>query len=129
MQIVTNMLLSNAILATLLAAVVFGVTRIYKNHFAAHLLWLLVLIKLMAPPLVGVPQPSLEWKNTQASKGDVPLPMNPAIVTSAFESPSAAEPPRLVEADLGHKLSHRSNVGLLLKARNQRWMSRSDWER
>ncbi len=102
MQIVTNMLLSNAILATLLAAVVFGVTRIYKNHFAAHLLWLLVLIKLMAPPLIGVPQPPFEWKNAHASKEDSsPLPMRPSVGSSAIESPSAAEQPRLVEADLG----------------------------
>jgi len=41
-----NMLLSNAVLASMLAVLVFVVTRIWKNHFGAHVLWLLVLIKL-----------------------------------------------------------------------------------
>ena len=49
--------LTNAVLAAVLAVVVFGITRIWRNPQAAHVLWLLVLLKMVTPPLVSVPIP------------------------------------------------------------------------
>jgi beta-lactamase regulating signal transducer with metallopeptidase domain len=49
--------IGNAVVAGAMALVVFGVTRVWTNQHLAHGLWLLVLIKLVAPPLwcVSVP--------------------------------------------------------------------------
>lgn len=77
MQIVSNMLISNTVFATVLAVVVFAVNRICKNHFVAHLLWLLVLVKLLAPPLVGVTPTALGWKQMRSSTEDRQSPLQP----------------------------------------------------
>lgn len=43
--------LQNAVIAFVLAAFVYGVTKIWKNPPFAHLLWVLVLVKLITPPI------------------------------------------------------------------------------
>src|SRR5579885_2590331 len=52
MQSLLYLALSNAILATLLAAIVAVVTRFCRRPSARHALWLLVLLKLITPPLL-----------------------------------------------------------------------------
>jgi beta-lactamase regulating signal transducer with metallopeptidase domain len=47
----------NTLGALILALCVFTVTRVWRNPPVVHVLWLLVLAKLVAPPLVGV-----DWK-------------------------------------------------------------------
>ncbi|HTU24032.1 MAG TPA: hypothetical protein VMF30_01465, partial [Pirellulales bacterium] len=47
----------NVIGAAVLALAVFGITRFWKNPAVRHALWLLVLVKLVAPPLVALPLP------------------------------------------------------------------------
>jgi len=54
MQAIASIGLSNAAVAVLLAVLVFVVTRFWRNPALAHALWLLVLLKFIAPPLVGV---------------------------------------------------------------------------
>ncbi|HEX4143047.1 MAG TPA: M56 family metallopeptidase [Pirellulales bacterium] len=49
--------LSNAVVAGVAAVVVMGLTRVWRNPHLAHLLWALVLLKLVTPPLVAVPMP------------------------------------------------------------------------
>ena len=44
----------NTLGAAILAIGVFAVTRVWRNPPVVHVLWLLVLVKLVAPPLVGV---------------------------------------------------------------------------
>jgi uncharacterized protein (TIGR03067 family) len=44
--------LHNAALTAILAIVVWSATRVWKSAPAAHLLWLLVLVKLITPPVV-----------------------------------------------------------------------------
>lgn len=53
--------LSNAIVASVMALLVLAITRVWKNPHVAHLLWLLVLVKLVSPPLwhISVPVPFL----------------------------------------------------------------------
>lgn len=57
--------LVNAALAAILAAIVFGVTQVWRNPHIAHVLWVLVLVKLVTPPLVEVPIPFGEGWYTQ----------------------------------------------------------------
>lgn len=57
MQTILETLLANAVFAALLAAVVYGVTRAVRKPAVVHTLWLLVLLKLVAPPIVSIPIP------------------------------------------------------------------------
>jgi len=52
-------LLKNAILVVPLALVALGAGRWSRRPALAHLLWVLVLIKLLTPPLIDVP---LGWR-------------------------------------------------------------------
>lgn len=47
--------LSNAAVATLLAVGALAVSKLWRRPAVAHSLWLLVLLKLVTPPLVGIP--------------------------------------------------------------------------
>ncbi len=44
----------NTVVALVFALVVFGLTRVWRNPPVAHVLWLLVLLRLVAPPVVQV---------------------------------------------------------------------------
>ena len=55
MPVLFEILVTNAIVAAVLALVVFLVTRMYKNCFAVHFLWLIVLVKLVTPPIWQMP--------------------------------------------------------------------------
>src|SRR5438552_3490503 len=55
MQTLSEIVVSNAIAATLLAAFAAGVARLCRKPPVVHALWLLVLLKLVTPPLVCVP--------------------------------------------------------------------------
>ncbi len=47
--------LTNAVIASLLAIVVWCVTRVWRQPPVAAILWTLVLVKLVTPPLVAIP--------------------------------------------------------------------------
>jgi beta-lactamase regulating signal transducer with metallopeptidase domain len=47
--------LTNALAATVLAILVWGVTRVWREPVVAQLLWILVLVKVVTPPLVSIP--------------------------------------------------------------------------
>ena len=51
--------ISNVAVASLMAVIVLAVTRVWKNPHVAHVLWLLVLVKLVSPPLwhISIPVP------------------------------------------------------------------------
>jgi WD40 repeat protein/beta-lactamase regulating signal transducer with metallopeptidase domain len=55
MTVLMDILVGNALAAAVLAVVVVGVTRIWRNPHVGHVLWLLVLLKLVVPPAVEVP--------------------------------------------------------------------------
>src|SRR5262245_38969757 len=67
--------LDNALMATLLAACVFVATRRLKNPAVQHALWVLVLLKLISPPLLPAPW-GLNWmRSTEApASSERPLP-------------------------------------------------------
>lgn len=53
MTLLLTIALHNIAIATFLALLVWGVTRVWKNPPIAHVLWLLVLVKLVTPPFVN----------------------------------------------------------------------------
>ena len=55
MQALFEIGVTNALVAALLGILVFGMTRFWRNPHVVHLLWILVLVKLVAPPLVCLP--------------------------------------------------------------------------
>jgi bla regulator protein blaR1 len=55
MQAFLEMVLSNAVMATLLALVAAAVTWFGRRPALSHVLWLIVLLKLVTPPVVAVP--------------------------------------------------------------------------
>jgi beta-lactamase regulating signal transducer with metallopeptidase domain len=62
MQTILEIGLSNAVVATFLAVVALAVTRLWRAPALAHVLWLMVLVKLVTPPLVSIPIP---WSISQ----------------------------------------------------------------
>lgn len=58
MNSIYALLASNVAIATLLAVLVFVLTKLWRNPQFAHALWLLVLVKLVTPPLIHVPMPN-----------------------------------------------------------------------
>jgi beta-lactamase regulating signal transducer with metallopeptidase domain len=103
----------NTAVAIALAMFVFGLTRVWRNPPVAHLLWLLVLVKLVTPPVLNVDWSALlpsestparsraiadvqrnEERSAEISPRFVDLPTPrasaPATVTNVTEDDSAA---------------------------------------
>eukprot|EP00913_Durusdinium_trenchii_P008989 g8455.t1 len=55
MNAILEMALSNAVVASLMAVVVFGISRVCRRPALIHSLWMLVLVKLVTPPILPVP--------------------------------------------------------------------------
>jgi beta-lactamase regulating signal transducer with metallopeptidase domain len=85
--------LSNALTATLLAVAVAAVARVCRRPALAHALWLLVLLKLVTPPLLPV---SLPWTDPLAAEPTVPARAVPAALPGP--GPDRFDvPPRLAD--------------------------------
>ncbi len=80
MQVFWGIVVSNALMVAVLAAGVALLGRIWKNPVGLHLLWILVLLKLVTPPIltVAVPlpaaQPAPALTERAASPGVMPEP-------------------------------------------------------
>lgn len=81
--------LTNAVLSAILATLVLAITRFYKNPHVAHVLWMVVLLKLVTPPLVDVPISFVsDWNATELSS---PTPKE--LRTSQLSTTPASELP------------------------------------
>jgi beta-lactamase regulating signal transducer with metallopeptidase domain len=87
--------LSNAAMAMLLAVVAAGLCRLYRRPAVAHGLWLLVLLKLLTPPLLPVPLPRFDSRqpSEQVSGETVPLVLEMADFQAHPDVPPAEHPP------------------------------------
>jgi beta-lactamase regulating signal transducer with metallopeptidase domain len=74
--------LSNAAMATLLAVLAAGLCRLYRRPAVAHGLWLVVLLKLVTPPLVPVHLPWFDSREPSAPPAASTLP--PVLLVSGF---------------------------------------------
>jgi bla regulator protein BlaR1 len=72
--------LSNAVVALLMALVVVSVACIWRRPAVLHALWLLVLLKLVTPPLLWVPVP---WPMVAEAAPVVSLPVVEPVVEPA----------------------------------------------
>ena len=61
----------NTVVALVFAFLVYGLTRIWRNPPAAHVLWLLALLKLVAPPAVRVDWSALRLPESARAPGRI----------------------------------------------------------
>jgi beta-lactamase regulating signal transducer with metallopeptidase domain len=107
--------LSNAVLATGLALLAAGTTLLRFRPALVHSLWLLVLLKLLTPPLVHVPLPRIELPDlaeaaAPAVEAETPVPLTLELTpvsreaeplpAAPFSQPFAAESAALPEATI-----------------------------
>lgn len=81
--------LTNAVLATILAMAVWLATRFWRQPVFVHALWVVVLLKLITPPMVGVPW-RLSWPSAIPAVHAESLPNVAAeqIDTAALPAPA-----------------------------------------
>jgi bla regulator protein blaR1 len=94
MQTLLEIGLSNAVVATLLALFAAGVSRLYRRPAVAHVLWLLVLVKLVTPPLMTVPLPwpaAVPRASTPSPERASPLSPSSSLELSGAEAALAAD--------------------------------------
>src|SRR5581483_10026932 len=84
--------LSNAVMATVLALLVASLALVCRRPAVLHGLWLLVLLKLITPPLVSVPLP-----NFQAPAAVAP-PIVPHLEEADLETALLQPPPLELQA-------------------------------
>jgi beta-lactamase regulating signal transducer with metallopeptidase domain len=82
--------LSNALIAGGLALVAFGLGRLCRRPALAHALWLLVLLKLLTPPLLPVAVP---WPEAAPAQEAAVAPILPAATTPADQPDPLPGPP------------------------------------
>src|SRR5437764_13172606 len=79
MNWLVSMGLVNAVLATALAAVAFFVGRYSRWPALTHVLWVLVLLKLLTPPLVEIPVGQLRLAGLLPPIDDAPALQQPFV--------------------------------------------------
>ena len=84
--------LENVAIAIPLALVVWGLTRVLKNPPVAHILWVLVLVKLVTPPLVHFDIPNFASAPVQGGNGTAPD-ASPAVPAPLAEDPRLSTAP------------------------------------
>jgi beta-lactamase regulating signal transducer with metallopeptidase domain len=91
--------LSNTVAALLLAVLVIIVACVWRRPAVLHALWLLVLVKLVTPPLVWLPEPWTEAADAAAASGErQPPDDSPNQGADALRSPETADSnPTLVD--------------------------------
>jgi len=85
MEALLQLGLANAAAAALLAIFVAVVTRFWRNPYLAHVLWAIVLLRLVAPPMLQIPFRTPEWFARQPA---------------AIQPPTLAEIVKLEPADV-----------------------------
>jgi beta-lactamase regulating signal transducer with metallopeptidase domain len=80
--------LANAAAAALLAIVVATVTRFWRNPYVAHVLWAIVLLRLVAPPMLQIPFRTPEWFARQPAATQPPTLSEIANLEPAAASPA-----------------------------------------
>jgi beta-lactamase regulating signal transducer with metallopeptidase domain len=67
----------NTVVALVFALFVYGLTRVWRNPPVAHLLWLLVLLKLVAPPVMRVDWSAFELPGSTHGRGPMIADVSP----------------------------------------------------
>ncbi|QDU10005.1 M56 family metallopeptidase [Gimesia aquarii] len=110
--------ISNALVASVMALLVLVITRIWKNPHVAHLLWLLVLVKLVSPPLwhISIPVPHMS-AHFQANDTTETLSLNESQISFSKPEPIKLQEVETMSGDLiaavpNDSLSHLDDTEL-----------------
>jgi beta-lactamase regulating signal transducer with metallopeptidase domain len=96
----------NTFVALLLALFVSGLTRVWRNPPVAHLLWLIVLLKFVVPPVVQVGWPALALTELDPARGQS------FAGSSLSESLPATNPPHIIEPSTAQTTAPAAATGL-----------------
>ncbi|MBW3596042.1 MAG: M48 family metalloprotease [Planctomycetes bacterium] len=97
MSSLLSIVISNVVLGAALATVALVVTRCWRNRHVAHVLWVLVLAKLVTPPLWHVPVPVADLIDSEPR--NVREPDEASSSDALAASVSADNPPGVDEAE------------------------------
>jgi beta-lactamase regulating signal transducer with metallopeptidase domain len=119
---------SNAVMATVLAVLAAVLCRICRRPAFAHGLWLLVLLKLLTPPLVSVPLPWFDDAGNSAVDEAAPdagltraLPDDVGVVEDARADDEIQ--PALAELEAGSSSNPQAGTGFIPPA----WIGAAFW--
>ena len=90
--------LTNALLAGLLAALALAAGRFSRRPARVHSLWVLVLLKLVTPPLVLLPVPG--WRTSEPAAVEAPAAPRDAAEGQLAQLPPDPVPPARAEEPL-----------------------------
>ncbi|HUQ68540.1 MAG TPA: M56 family metallopeptidase [Planctomycetaceae bacterium] len=94
MNTLVNLAVTNALTVLPLAAVVFLLARMVRNAAVKHMLWVLVLVKFIAPPVFSLPV-TVEWPHVEEAApvdraiNSAPTPSTQSAVEVAVAMPAA----------------------------------------
>jgi beta-lactamase regulating signal transducer with metallopeptidase domain len=115
--------LVNAALATILAVAVWLITRVWRHPVVVHTLWIVVLVKLIAPPMVPIPFPLSDPNYVVASPHE--LSDEPVTLMPTADDQSATVGPDVHEQNAtAPRDSPTTQTG---KASERRSALESDW--
>jgi bla regulator protein blaR1 len=83
----------NTVVALVFALFVYGLTRLWRNPPVAHVLWLLVLLKLVAPPVMHVDWSSPWLPAWTPPRGQVFVDVSPLAEQEAESNPRVVDRP------------------------------------
>src|SRR5438552_7291192 len=84
---------SNTLLAAVLALAALAISRVFRRPAVSHALWLIVLLKLLTPPLWHIALPLLPAQNAKPPLPPTELSMPPAKTDERIELASAEADP------------------------------------
>jgi beta-lactamase regulating signal transducer with metallopeptidase domain len=87
------LILSNVALAACLAVLTYCLTKLWRSPQLAHTLWLLVLVKLVTPPLVEFPYPQILFSNPADGFGEPGRALSDAPSATDATDPSSPHDP------------------------------------
>ncbi len=96
--------LSNAIVASLLAVFAFAVGRMCRRPALTHSLWLLVLLKLLTPPIIQIPIVNLSTGGVEAVTVTQQVGRS-GRAEGPFQRPRAGHGDEIVEGDFASEFA------------------------
>ena len=114
-------LLSNALVATVLALFVAAIGKVWRHPGLLHMLWLVVLFKLVTPPFVTVP---INWVTSNAAVTKVSeLKSVNATTEDTQTRPMAEQSPEAIQGKAHLMHTRTSEVAVPSSAWNRSWQA------
>ena len=101
-----SIVISNITIAAVLAVAALAITRVWRDPHLAHALWLLVLLKLVTPPLVLVPRPTWDVSTTSVETSGAP-----SVVPASDTNVASQLPKKLGRESVPGNTDRRATAG------------------